>query len=333
MTRFCHLIDDTTPGGVMRMLDFIQASPRMAALGAHDIVTTPAGFSRLPKIEADVIVSHIVLSWKNLPFFVALRLRHRHATLAHIEHHYSSAFAEAEVTNKGRFRTMLRASMALFDRVVSISGAQMRWLREDVGIAESAMSLIPSCVALDAFLTIAPAELPIKRIGAIGRLHPQKGFDILIPAFRAAALPGVVLDVFGDGPDRDKLHALAEGDPNIVFHGHVDDPIEALSAVDAVAMPSRREPYGLVALEAMAAGRPLLVSTADGLLDHAELGAMSVDSLSIDDWARALQGLCAVPDQARTLAARAHVAQAEDRFADGWTELLSMTRAAGTKVA
>ena len=325
MTRFCHLIDDTSPGGVMRMLEFIQGSAQMATLGTHEIVTTPGGLRRPPKLQANVIVSHIVLSWKNLPFFLALRTRHPKATLVHIEHHYSAAFMAAEVARPRRFQAMLRVSMSIFDRVVAISGAQQNWLRDSVGIAEDEVALIPSCVALDEFLSIAPAHGPVRRIGGLGRLHPQKGFDILIPAFRAAALEGVILDIFGDGPDRDKLHALADGDPSIVFHGHVTDPIAALSAIDAVAMPSRREPYGLVALETMAAGRPLLVSTVDGLQDHATMGAVPVDTLSIDAWAQALRQLCATPDHARAAAARQRVMQAETRFAKGWTTLLRDT--------
>lgn len=325
MTRFCHLIDDTSPGGVMRMLDFIQSSPKMGALGSHEIVTTPAGFSRPPKIAADVIVSHIVLSWRNLPFFFALRARHPHATFVHIEHHYSPAFEDAEVKNQARFRKMLRLSMSLFDRVIAISNAQLNWLRDSVQVSSDKMSLVPSCVALDAFLQIAPPSPVVRRIGAIGRLHPQKGFDMLIPAFLEANLPDVVLDIFGDGPDRAKLENLANGDPRVVFHGHIADPVKALEAVDAVAMPSRREPYGLVALEAMAAGRPLLVSTADGLLDHAALGAKSVRTFSVDAWRVGLTDLCQSTDSYHVIAAKERVRQSEDRFATDWQDLLAAT--------
>lgn len=322
MKRICHLVDDTSPGGVTRMLDFIQASEKMARLGDHNVIVSSAGLSKPPAMNADVIVSHIVLSWRNFPFFLALRARYPRTPIVHIEHHYSQSFVIAEVANPKRFKAMLSLSMSIFDRVIAISGTQYDWLRLLIQIAPEKIVLIPSCVALDAFLCIPMQSGPIKKIGAIGRLHPQKGFDLLIPAFRAAALPGVTLEIYGDGPDKLKLQALAGGDPAIVFHGFLPDPCAAMAAVDAVAMPSRREPYGLVALEAMAAGRPLLVSQADGLIDHAALGALAVTDFSVEAWSHALSDLIVASDATKPLAARQRVALAEDRCAASWSALL-----------
>lgn len=322
MKQICHLIDDTSPGGVSRMLEFIQNSAGMARLGAHEIVVTPAGLSLPPHIKAQVIVSHIVLSWRNLPFFLALRARYPRTPIIHIEHHYSQSFVAAEVTYPKRFSHMLGLSMSVFDRVIAISGAQRDWLAYFVQVPRDKIVLIPSCVALDDFLKIPMGTGQIRKIGAIGRLHPQKGFDILIPAFRAAGLTNVTLEIYGDGPQKAKLQALAHHDPAIIFHGHLPDPCAAMSAVDAVAMPSRREPYGLVALEAMAAGRPLLVSRADGLLDHAALGALPVSELSVAAWTHALRDLVTGHNKTHTLAARQRVAMAEDRFVQCWARLL-----------
>ena len=183
--------------------------------------------------------------------------------------------------------------------------------------------MIPPCVELSRFHDLPPATGLIRRIGAIGRLDPQKGFDVLIPAFRKAKLAGVTLEIFGDGPEADRLRALAADHPGIVFHGHTDDPVVAIASVDAIAMPSRREPYGLVALEALAAGRPLLAAEVDGLIDHAANGAICVADLSVEAWASALRDLVATDHADRVAKARAKASDAEQRFIEGWRALLS----------
>ena len=145
----------------------------------------------------------------------------------------------------------------------------------------------------------------------------------MIPAFRKAGLEGVTLHIFGDGPQREELEALAGGDPSIVFHGFTDDPRAAMATVDAVAMPSRREPYGLVALEALAAGRALLVSRVDGLLGHSLNGAIPVERLTIEDWTRALRELPNATDPVKRNHARQIAARAETKLARGWSVLLN----------
>lgn len=97
MRRICHLVDDTNPGGVTRFLDFMLESPVMSGLGTHEVIPVSAGFSKPPKPDADVIVSHVVLSWKNLPFFLALRRSNPGIPLIHMEHSYSPAFERLQV--------------------------------------------------------------------------------------------------------------------------------------------------------------------------------------------------------------------------------------------
>lgn len=322
MTRIVHLVDDTSPGGVTRFLDFLRSSQAAAEIGQHKVIPVKVGLSCPTHFEADVIVSHIVLSWKNLPFIFGLRARHPKVPLIHMEHSYSPAFEQQHVSAKTRFRAMLTVSLSLFDKVVAISEAQKTWLESAAALAEGKTVLIPSYVDLSDFLSIAPIEGEIRSIGAFGRLDPQKGFDILIPAFRKASLPGVTLDIYGDGPERAHLEELAAGDPSIVFHGFSDDPAGAMARVDALAMPSRREPYGLVAIEAMAAGRALLVSRVDGLIDHARNGAISVERLTVEDWSRALRALPQSTDKRTRQQARRNAARAEERFVQGWSGLI-----------
>ena len=95
-------------------------------------------------------------------------------------------------------------------------------------------------------------------VGAVGRLEPGKRFDDLIRAVRE--VPGAVVLLVGDGPARVALERLAaiEGVTDRVrFAGAVGHPRAMLCAMDVFASPSR-ETFGLVVLEAMAAGLPAL---------------------------------------------------------------------------
>ncbi len=320
--RITHLVQDTTPGGVMRLLGFIEGSDGMRDLGTHEVVPCAGGLTRARRFAADVIVSHMDISKENLPFFVALRVANPGASLVHVEHGYSEAFVESEVVHVGRFRLMLMSMRYLFDRVVTISEAQDAWLRRFARLNAGRTHLIRSCADVAAFLALPPPPAEVRRIGAIGRLDTQKGFDVLVRAFRLVERPDASLEIHGQGEELDRLAALADGDRRVVFHGHSDDPTRAMAAVDAVAMPSRWEPYGLVALEAMAAGRPLLVAPVDGLRDHVGTGAHAVPRFTAEAWARALTDLCDGATLGDVSKARAYAAGAEAQFVAGWRSLL-----------
>ena len=110
------------------------------------------------------------------------------------------------------------------------------------------------------------------RIGSIGRLHRNKGYDQLIRA--AAALRARGLDfrlvIAGEGPERGALQALADtlglGD-RVSLPGWVDDPAAAFAEIDLFVLSSVVEPFGLVVIEAMAARVPVIASDIDGPRD------------------------------------------------------------------
>ncbi|MEM8729126.1 MAG: glycosyltransferase [Pseudomonadota bacterium] len=291
-----HLVDDTTAGGIMRMLDYIRTDPAMADLGQHEVVSVKRGQFSAPAVSADVIVSHLSVCWRSLPMLIALRARYAGQTLVHIEHSYTEAFVAARVRNQARFKTLLRTAYALFDRVVAVSAAQGEWLSRRGLVSAPTLTVIPSCVDLVPFLALEPVYRRPRVIGAIGRFETQKGFDTLIRAFRSAPDSELRLRLIGDGSDRAHLHDLAKGDSRISFVGYSADPASVMAGLDAVAMPSRWEAYGLVALEARAAGRPLLVAPVDGLKDHIVAGAKVVPGGSLAGWQGALTQLaCAGP--------------------------------------
>jgi glycosyltransferase involved in cell wall biosynthesis len=108
------------------------------------------------------------------------------------------------------------------------------------------------------------------RLVYVGRLHAQKNLDTVLHALatgRVSADGLAVLDVVGDGPDRERLESIVEteGLANAVrFHGTSDRVGGFLAQADALVLPSRAEGMSNALLEAMAAGVPGIVSAIPG---------------------------------------------------------------------
>lgn len=118
-----------------------------------------------------------------------------------------------------------------------------------------------------------------KVIGVVGRLRHEKGQELLLRAMPAIIekIPGTMLVVVGDGPDRENLLNLSRRfgiDEHIIWLG-AKSPHEVYklySIMDVVAVPSLLEGFGLVAIEAMAAGVPVAAARVDGLPEIIEEG-------------------------------------------------------------
>lgn len=135
---------------------------------------------------------------------------------------------------------------------------------------------------------------------AVGRLHPQKGYDTLI-----AALPwldGAVVAVAGDGPLAGSLAAQA---PSIRWLGARDDVADLLAAADVVVLPSVWEARSLTAQEALRAGRPLVATSVGGVPALVRDGAVLVPPGDPAALGTAVRRLLDDPAAAAELAARA----------------------------
>jgi glycosyltransferase involved in cell wall biosynthesis len=115
-----------------------------------------------------------------------------------------------------------------------------------------------------------PSEAKV--VLCVARLTPVKGVRFLIQAvpLLKATIPDVSVVIAGDGPEMGFLKDLNQsvnGDSGVVFLGHRDDVPELLPASDVVAIPSVQEGQGLVALEAMAARRPVVATSVGGLTE------------------------------------------------------------------
>ncbi len=116
-------------------------------------------------------------------------------------------------------------------------------------------------VPRDALCT--PGDAPL--LLALGRLHPNKGFDVLLAAM--AELPGAWLWLAGSGPLEAELkrQAARRGVADRVrFLGWRDDLPALAAATDLIVVPSRHEPLGNVVLEAWAQRKPLVAAASQG---------------------------------------------------------------------
>jgi len=118
-----------------------------------------------------------------------------------------------------------------------------------------------------------PPDAPV--ITMLARLRPSKGHATLFDALGTAAAklkksPHIL--IVGSGPDEARLRGLATAitHANIHWIGHKEDVALWYRAGDVAVMPSYSEPFGLVAVEAMACGVPLVASAVDGLVEVVE---------------------------------------------------------------
>lgn len=179
---------------------------------------------------------------------------------------------------RSRFnRWLFRAVLARADAVTACSRALLDQALQLVPDIASKACVIHNGVDAELFATAEPYSHPKPYILAVGQLLRHKGFDDLITAYAQAQPFLAHLDVLiaGDGPERQSLQAQ-------VVANKLNDQVHFLGAVTreqvaslmrgaaVIVIPSRREPFGIVALEAMASGRPVVATPVGGLVEALE---------------------------------------------------------------
>jgi len=138
-----------------------------------------------------------------------------------------------------------------------------------------------------------PAPTPDRvRLGAVGRLVSLKGFAVAIHAVAQLRGRGIDarLDFAGDGPDGDRLRALAQRlgvAGHVHFRGVVEDMGAFYGEIDLLVTPSLRESFGLINAEAMAQGVPVVTAAVDGIPEvvaDGETGVCIAPSVDVDGY-------------------------------------------------
>jgi glycosyltransferase involved in cell wall biosynthesis len=181
------------------------------------------------------------------------------------------------VADPSRWRRWVESRVARrVSRVVCVSRSVADYVREMANMPPEKLAVIPNGIDFSAGPTPA-ADLgrfgiasDRKVLAFVGRLHPQKGLDWLLPRLPPAfaQLPNHDLLVIGDGPQRSRLarQAGSLGIANrIHFVGRQGDVAALLRSSSLLVLPSRWEGMPNVVLEAMAAGLPVVSTDAAGV--------------------------------------------------------------------
>lgn len=237
-------------------------------------------------------------------------------------------------------------SFARADDMIAVSRAVAEDARSALGALEQRVQLLPNPVYDRTILDLAqePVDHPWMTTGAapvilaVGRLAPQKDYPTLLRATaRLNAQPPVRLIVLGDGPERARLHALAQelgiGD-RVDLAGYVANPWAYMQRAAAVVLSSAWEGLPGALIEAMALGRPVAGTDGDGgtreLLNDGRLAPL-VPAGDADALAQAIRQVLALPPESAALRASVRCYRA-DLAGDAYLELMAQrarARAAG----
>lgn len=324
MIDIAHLLDDLGMGGVTRALTLFN-EPALASIARSKVVQVNPEAKLAPQIAAELIVDHMALSWKRLAFLASLRARNPRARIMHVEHSYTRSFESLNVQSKARFRAMLKIAFLLVDDIVCVSNAQRDWLAHDVGIAASKLQVIHPWTDRNELYSV-PSSRPVYagpvRLLAYGRYAPVKNFSQLIDAMRSVSPETADLTIFGDGPDRAKLEALAADLHHVEVLGPSSSPADHLMRCDAVVVPSRHEAFGLVATEARMAGRSILVADVDGLPEQVGEAGLSARMDTAGALADAINSFVQHDLAALGAAGRSAAKAQSDTIIERWAQLL-----------
>lgn len=171
-----------------------------------------------------------------------------------------------------RWRSEIQAAAAAAQVIICVSSALARDCVAELGVDPSRVLVVPNTYDVSRFSYVPrePHGGPV-RLVSVGRLSPEKGHDLLVRAVAELVSGGmdVELAIVGDGPERSRLEQLAETlgvRASIRFEGTVlgDELGAHLARADLFVLPSRSEGFGVVLIEALATGLPVVATRSGG---------------------------------------------------------------------
>jgi glycosyltransferase involved in cell wall biosynthesis len=205
--------------------------------------------------------------------YAASLIRRKHGVPYIINEHrgrFAVLSKEAEAMLNKTYSPLLEAAYQGAGRIVAVSGALQYGIRKYV-LEDRELLVIPNLVDTEFFSLPAPRVQDPFIILSIGRLVHEKGMDLLIEAFDLFAEdhPDTELRIVGEGPLEEALKDMASRSNHpsrITFVGYVSPESirEELHFANVLAVANRIEAFGVVYVEAMATGLPVIATKTGG---------------------------------------------------------------------
>jgi glycosyltransferase involved in cell wall biosynthesis len=323
--KILNLLSDERMGGVKTSLNSLMNS-RLQEKFEFAIAPLNRARPSIKNLQPEIIIVHDACSWKILPSLLALKFLKGKAKLVILDHHYSEFFERLKVANPQRFRLMLKLCHWCCDRLLLVSHAQGLWMRKHKLVRSPKLTIIQQSLNCDRFLELPPKPLNKPLIfAAYGRFEEQKGFDILLQAVNLIPHIDFQLKIAGYGSDEAQLQQLVTGNSHVQFVGKIQDVPAFLNDCDVVIIPSRWEPWGNVCLEARSAGKPVIVSAVDGLVEQIQECGLLVKSCNAQTFAKAIAQVCEMTSEELSAwgsKGRGSAINAWDEHLTAWEEML-----------
>jgi len=203
----------------------------------------------------------------------------------------------------------VKAAIHNADRIIAVSGYTRDRLLKELNLNPDQVTILPNTFDSNKFqiapkpshllqkYNLTPDQPIILTVARLAEVERFKGYDqvlLALPTIRQA-IPNVHYVIVGKGSDRPRIEGIIEKlnlQECVTLAGFIPDEelCDFYNLCDVFAMPSKREGFGIVYLEALACGKPTLGGNQDGAIDalcHGKLGAL-VDPDSPDEIAQTL---------------------------------------------
>ena len=260
-----QVVDSRAYGGIESHILYLAAALKEEQRNVYVVFLNDHGVhpleARLKEKNIPYVKCHGILSYLNLIKVFRPVLIHSHGYKANLVSRLAGkAFNIPTVSSfhAGDCETIRLKIYTTLDRKTA-------FLSQPVAVNEYiANTLSGAPQVIDNFVPMPLYQKDVKNIhnvGFVGRLSHEKGADRFVDL--ASNFPSMTFHVFGDGPMKHDLQAIASS--NVKFHGHIESMASVWKTIDILCMPSRKEGLPMAALEAMSYGIPVLAYGAGAL--------------------------------------------------------------------